>query len=191
MDDYRIAILGGGDVGKSSLIFQLVQEEFYHEKFDITNDDIHRKRILVDGEHAILEVQEVASTEHGPHALLHSYLRGVQGVMIVYSSTSRTSFCEAQQLKEFLCVEGSEHFTIVLIESKIDLEDQREVPVSDGTALAQAWNLPLLQTSARLGTNIKEAFSELTRRIRADHLNRPPTVQRTSGGKSLAKCFIL
>uniref|UniRef100_A0A0D6QSN5 Uncharacterized protein n=1 Tax=Araucaria cunninghamii TaxID=56994 RepID=A0A0D6QSN5_ARACU len=53
----------------------------------------------------------------------------------------------------------------VLVGKKSDLKDVREVPVEEGTALAEAQNLGFIETSALDSTNVQLAFQTLVKEI--------------------------
>ena len=47
----------------------------------------------------------------------------------------------------------------MLIGNKVDLEPMRCVSTAEGRAFAASINCPFLETSARLGTNVHDAFA--------------------------------
>ena len=52
-------------------------------------------------------------------------------------------------------------FPLIIVGNKIDLAEQRVVPYEQGKALADKYNLPYFETSAKKGTGVKEAFDAL------------------------------
>jgi len=54
----------------------------------------------------------------------------------------------------------------MLVGNKLDLEEERQVTVEQGRALAQKFNCGFIEASAKTNTNIKELFFELVRQIK-------------------------
>ena len=52
----------------------------------------------------------------------------------------------------------------MIVESKVDLEEERKVSVIEGRKLAKSMKFPFIQTSAKTRTNIEELFVSLYRR---------------------------
>lgn len=65
---------------------------------------------------------------------------------------------------------------VILIGNKSDREEFRKIPTEDGESLAGRHRIPFLETSALDGTNIDNAFEQLTTQIYMNSL-RTPTSQ--------------
>ena len=66
--------------------------------------------------------------------------------------------CRATQVKEL----SGELVSVVLVGNKCDLEDARAVSAEKASLVAEQLGFPYVETSAKDGTNIKEAFELLT-----------------------------
>lgn len=49
----------------------------------------------------------------------------------------------------------------VLVANKVDLPDRRVVTEEEGKALAEKYNVPFFETSARTSMNVNEAFQQI------------------------------
>lgn len=65
------------------------------------------------------------------------------------------------------CITSSEHIFIsqIICANKTDLEDRRKVTRQDEEAVAKALDVKLIETSAKTGHNVQEAFIALVRKI--------------------------
>ena len=62
---------------------------------------------------------------------------------------------------------ASENISRILVGNKKDLEDQREVPYTEGKELADHFNVKFLETSAKESMNVEDAFTNITREIKS------------------------
>lgn len=62
-------------------------------------------------------------------------------------------------MKEF----AKESVQMTLIGNKIDLSSQRKVKIEEAKQLAMAYNISYMETSAKTGQNVQEAFHALAK----------------------------
>lgn len=185
MAEYKIVVVGSGGAGKSRLTLQFVQSTSY----DPTIEDSYRKQRMIDDQVAMLDILDLCEVEFP--TLREMYIRNGQGFVLVYSVTSNSSFDEISQFKEEICrIKATDLVPMILVGCKSDLEDQREVPADEAAALANCWNIPFLEASAKRHVNVDEVFFNLVRQIRTERNLLIPT-NKKSGGNSLIKCSIL
>jgi len=112
--------------------------------------------------------------------------------MILYSITSKHSFDLVSKFQHKIHVvkDEEEYFPMVIVGSKCDLEDSREVSTEEGRELAKKFRCPFFETSAKVRINVEESFIEVVREIkkRRAALNPPVKPPREKPGRS---CFIL
>lgn len=166
MPEYKLVVLGGGGVGKSSLTLYLVQSYFV-EEYDPTVEDSYRKQVMIDNEVCFLDILDTAGQEE--YTALHDqYMVYGQGFMLIYAITSHNSFEEIPALrKKILRVKADNpNVPIVLVGNIVDLENKRKVSFDEGEALAKSFGCPFFETSAKTGYNVEEAFFQLVREIK-------------------------
>lgn len=162
---YKLVVLGANGVGKSALTLRLVTSNFVADT-DPTIEDSYRTEVVVDGETLLLDIVDTAAwEEHSPER--DQYLRACDGVLIAYSVTSDASFQEVPTFhNQILRTKDKERVPIVLVGNRCDLEQEREVATETGQARAAQWGAPFMETSAKVGINVEDAFVGLVREIR-------------------------
>jgi GTPase KRas protein len=174
MSQFKIAIVGGGGVGKSALTVRYVNDKF-NDEYDPTIEDSYRKqdKISFNGKEEIcfLEIIDTAGQEEYS-ALRDQFMRTGQGFVLVYSITDRKSLDELDEFKDqIMRVKDAEYVPMVYVGNKCDMEDQRVVTLAEGKSKAKHLNgddITLFEASAKENINVKELFHELAREIKKD-----------------------
>ena len=162
--EYKLVVVGGGGVGKSALTIQLIQSHFVDE-YDPTIEDSYRKQCTIDDQQVLLDVLDTAGQEEYL-AMREQYMRTGEGFLLVYSINSLNSFQELNSFyDQILRVKDSDNVPVLVVGNKCDLEMERQVSYEDGLALANSFNCPFLETSAKQRINVEEAFYGLVRNI--------------------------
>nr|CAG8433716.1 5509_t:CDS:2 [Entrophospora candida] len=163
--EYKLVVVGGGGVGKSALTIQFIQSHFVDE-YDPTIEDSYRKQCVIDNEVALLDVLDTAGQEEYS-AMREQYMRTGEGFLLVYSITSRNSFDEIRIFQEqILRVKDKDHFPMILVANKSDLEHERKVSHQEGVKQAGEFGCKFIETSAKQRINVDDAFHNLVRDIR-------------------------
>lgn len=114
----------------------------------------------------MLDILDTAGQEEYS-AMRDQYIRTGLGFLIVYSVASRSSFEAVTNFRDqVLRVKDEDHYPMIILGNKCDLENEREVPVAEGRELAKQLGSPFLETSAKARINVEEAFYEVVREIR-------------------------
>jgi GTPase SAR1 family protein len=95
------------------------------------------------------------------------FYAGTHGALIVYSIVDRNSFDAVKDWLEELKRQTDCRF-IMLVGNKSDLESLRAVTRAEGQELASANDLLFMETSAKMSTNVDEAFSAVIKDIFED-----------------------
>ncbi|KAI6215478.1 hypothetical protein M3Y94_00389400 [Aphelenchoides besseyi] len=197
---YKVIMIGGGGVGKSSVTIQYFQKQFT-EYYDPTIEDQYIQHCEIDGSWLILDVLDTAGQEEFS-AMREQYMRNGHGFMLVYSVTDPSSFESARELyRQVLRVKDSEEYPVLLVANKVDLINSRVVTEEMGRQLADELKLPYIETSAKEPpVNVENAFHELVRimksyqsdedKLKEQNANRERPKSK-SGRKSKQKCVVM
>ncbi|KYQ96777.1 Ras GTPase [Tieghemostelium lacteum] len=162
---YKIAILGDGGVGKTSLTIQYISNHFV-EYYDPTIEDSYRKQCVIDEVASILDILDTAGQEE-LSAMRDQWIRSCESFIIVYSVTSRTSFDQVALFKEQISrVLDRDQVPMMLVGNKCDLESQRQVSLEEGQDLAKCLGMLHIESSSKSRYNVEEAFIGLVREMR-------------------------
>lgn len=100
-------------------------------------------------------------------SVTRSYYRGAAGALLVYDTTSRDSFNVLSNWLNDARTLASQNICILLVGNKKDLEEDREVTFLEASNFAQENELIFLETSAKTGENVEEAFLKCSKTILA------------------------
>lgn len=123
--------------------------------------------MIIDDEACLLDILDTAGQEDYS-AMRDQYMRTGQGFLLVYAINNRVSFDEVDTnyYGQILRVKDKDWVPMVLVGNKSDMEDQRQVTTQEGEERAKKYRCPFFETSAKLNSNIQEAFFTLVREIR-------------------------
>ena len=178
---FKILLIGNTFVGKSSLLQRFIDQS-WNGKFDptigvdfvriIKNKKIQKlKTIEVEGKKVKLQIWDTAGEERFRN-ITSSYYKGGHGILLMYDITNRNSF---ESIKNWL-IEVEKHadknIYKILIGNKIDLEKDRDITYNEGKEYAESEGMKFIETSAKDGSNIEEAFELITKEIIKSNINK-------------------
>eukprot|EP01084_Bolivina_argentea_P057771 105533_1 len=171
-ETYRIVVVGMTTCGKSALIIHSIVDQWNYE-YEPTIDPIYKRLFEIDRKPAYLEVLEPSDLEEfrSIKALQYHYYKSADGFLFVYSISSKLSFEYLNTLKDDIITARKFYFKtsnlpIVIAANKCDLEELRQVTKNEGKELANLWNCPFYETSARNKINHRQCFEQVVREIR-------------------------
>jgi small GTP-binding protein len=157
---FKIVLVGSSGVGKSSIVKRLVDNEFCDDASPTTGAGFHTYSCTTATDIIRLQIWDTAGQERF-RAISRSYFRNAVGALLVYDITSVTSFDELTDWLTELQGFAMPNAHIILIGNKADLEEKRQVGGDFVAAFAERNHLEVLETSARSGKGVKEAFARL------------------------------
>jgi small GTP-binding protein len=164
--DYRfkIVVIGAAGSGKTAMVDQLLTGEFQSATRTTVGVDYRSFRLDVKQNVIQLELWDTAGQETY-RAVAKTYFRSALGCVLVFDTTSQTSFDELQfWLGQFRQL-ANPNALVLLAGNKIDLVDERQVSPEAAEQFAKDHLLEYFETSAATAQNIKETFEKVGRGI--------------------------
>ena len=159
---FKVLLVGNSDVGKSSLILRYV-DQIWNDVFVPTiGVDFKVKSLEVDNKSIKLQIWDTAGQERFRN-VISSYFKGAHGILLIFDITSRDSFKELENWLGEVERNASSQILKILIGNKCDLEEEREISKDEGEAFAMRNGMQYIETSAKINTNVNEAFEALAK----------------------------
>ncbi|MFX1410406.1 MAG: Rab family GTPase [Promethearchaeota archaeon] len=169
---FKIVLLGDAAVGKTSLITQYCEGMFEEDYKPTLGANIIRKDVNLEDVNTKVRLIMWDLAGQEKYSVIRSmYFQGCVGAFLVYDITRYHTFdsINSKWLKDFKRYVKKEG-AYILIGNKSDLKDQRAVTAEKGKTLAgEIKASDFIETSAKLGENIEEAFSLLVHQILRNH----------------------
>jgi len=159
---YKLAVLGAGGVGKSCLSLRYTKNAFV-DVYDPTIEDAFRHQTTVDGNPCMLDILDTAGQDD-MKMLRRQWVQDRDGFLLVFSVLDRRGFEElASFINLIRTVKPGKTVPLVVVANKADMKAQRQVTGSEALEFARQNGADYIETSARAGTNVNEAFEMLIR----------------------------
>ncbi|PRP86020.1 hypothetical protein PROFUN_05791 [Planoprotostelium fungivorum] len=172
-----LVVVGSGGVGKSALVIQFIKNTFV-EVYNPTIEENYRRNWSVDGGVYLLDILDTAGQEDF-QIVTEQYIKAGDGFLLVYSIEDRQSFDNILTFRDqILRVKDATRFPMLLVGNKCDLVN-RSISTEEGVSLARSFECPVLETSAKEGTNIEEVFTVIAREV----LKTRPATKKKKGSK--------
>ncbi|XP_058458456.1 uncharacterized protein LOC131435017 isoform X1 [Malaya genurostris] len=164
---YKVLMLGGAAVGKSSLVSQFMTSEYLHAYDTSIDDDSGEKTVsvLLSGEESELTFIDHSYMDMTPENCMSSY--DPHGYCVIYSSADRGSFQIAEQVLQVLwTTENIAQKAVILVANKADLARSRMVTSDEGKQMATQYDCKFIETSVGINHNVDELLVGLLSQIR-------------------------
>ena len=156
----KLLIIGDSGVGKSCILLRYVDNK-YSEDFSATiGIDNKSKIVIIDKLKYKLHIWDTAGQERF-RTVTSSYYRGAHGIMVVYSISDEESFHNIKKWLQEIDRYACEDVRKIIVGNMMDDKSKREVDYNAGLDLADRYNIDFIETSAKSGENIEEAFMTL------------------------------
>ena len=158
----KICLLGSYGVGKTSLVARFVRSMFDDKYHTTVGVKIDKKVVTLEDQEITLMLWDMAGEEDGAPVRLNQ-VKDAAGYLLVVDGTRAKTLEIARDIQRRVESEIGPRPFLALI-NKVDLRETWEVSDSAWADLAASgWTL--LETSAKSGQHVEEAFLTLTSRI--------------------------
>ena len=160
----KIAVLGKGVVGKSSLTYRFINYDVSTEH-DPTIEDRYKSNLNIEGTNYEVEILDTAGEEDYQN-MMDMWISFGEGFLLVFAINDKESF-NLIKSKHDRILKGKHGVKcpILLVGNKQDLENERQVNYSEAKEMADKWGIEYIETSAKTNFNCKEAFEMLAQEI--------------------------
>ena len=162
---YKILLLGDSEVGKSCFLMRYADNVFVDNYITTIGLDYKLKYIQLDsGEIIKVQLWDTAGQDRY-RTIAKNYYKGSHGILLLYDVTKTNSFENIREWIRDIREEVYEKAIIFLIGNKIDKKEERKIQTEQGAKLAEEFNLPFFEASAKSGENVDEIFKALYKKI--------------------------
>ncbi|POM78021.1 Rab11 family GTPase [Phytophthora palmivora] len=173
----KIVLLGNSGVGKTNLISRLHKGEFNEEFTSTIGVEFLTHVVKVDNTDVKAQIWDTAGQERF-HAMMSTYYRKAAGALLVFDVGKRASLLDVERWLDQLLNVAEPGLHATLVGNKCDLPvDKRAVTAEEARQFAAAHHMAYVETSAKTGQNVEEAFRDL---IAAIHRARVTDFQEVS-----------
>ena len=158
---FKIMMLGDASVGKTSLTMRYISG-FFMEDLKLTiGVDFYSKTTGFRDKKVKLQIWDFGGEERF-RFLLSQYSKGANGAFFLYDITNQTSLDHLPDWTQVIR-EHAGDIPIMLIGSKVDLNEFRAVTREEGILTARKYNLAsFVELSSKTGENVEKAFDVMT-----------------------------
>ncbi len=155
---FKILIIGNSAVGKTSMLLKYTENRFPEAHIATIGVEFKVKIIETDKYKVQLNIWDTAGQERFK-SLTKSFYNHTNGIIYVYDITNYETF---EGVKNWM--NEAEPYGIhesILCGNKLDLEKDRQVKLDTLKEFGLKKKIEIMETSAKVGTNLKEAFEKL------------------------------
>jgi len=165
---FKVAVFGNGGVGKTTLIRRFSTGIFEEDIKMTIGADFSVKHVDIDGRKITLRIWDFAGEERF-RVLLPAFAKGADGGIFMYDTTRYSSLGQIRDwlsIFEYFIAEDKVQIPIIMVGSKIDLEEKRSVPSKEAQELAKNFDLKgYFECSSKTGDKVEDIFKYIAKKI--------------------------
>ena len=169
MSSFKLKVLltGAAAVGKTSLVQRFIKNRFAaNYKLTVGVDILTKDVEFRQGEIATLSIWDIGGQQRFEF-IRSTFYKGAAGALLVFDLTREQTYTETRKWLTEIRQFAGENIPFVLIGNKVDLIEDVGMVIDrkEAEAFAKKEGSIYIETSAKTGVAVDDAFSELTRRI--------------------------
>ena len=153
----KIIVVGNSTVGKTKIIYRLVNNEFRDDRIETIGRDFETYNVEYNDKILKLVLMDTAGGEKFK-SITRGYYKNCSFSLIVYDITDKKSFTSIKEWIEECQNYANINIHMVLLGNKIDLNEERKISKEEGEELAKEYVMDFYETSAKTGENIEDIF---------------------------------
>ena len=162
---FKVVVLGDGGIGKTSICNYLTTGEFFGSYKLSIGADFFSKKLVVDGEDVTLQICDIGGQDQFAE-ISNIFTKGAHGAILCYDTTRRDTL---DSLDRWIGKLEDKNIPKVLVSTKNDVEELREVLDEEGYETAKRLNVPYyIPTTSLKGIGITETFEAISRLMLLD-----------------------
>ena len=192
MTSLKFIIIGSSGVGKTALLKRLVEDSFNDESQSTIGVEFDSTIIQVDDRQVKLQIWDTAGQERF-RSIAKAYFRNAVGVLLVYDITERKTFDDLSTWLNDVRALCDPNVVVQMIGNKADMTNSRVVSLTEAENFSEHHQISYLETSAKGGNNVKEAFIRtaaqiLNKNIKGLPGNKDPKVLPSNNNNNSNNC---
>jgi len=166
MIKFKVVVAGAKAVGKTSLIRRFCTGKFSIGTQSTIGVDFETKKVVIEDSIILLNIWDFAGEEKF-RTLFPSYVSGASGALLLYDITNRKSLEDLENWLEIINNSPNPPNTKLLIGSKLDLEEIRQLSKEDVSEFFIRYDFQgkIIECSSKTGFNVESIFVKLGKEI--------------------------
>ncbi|KAJ7058697.1 GTP-binding protein ypt1 [Mycena amicta] len=163
---FKLLLIGDDGVGKSCLLLRFADDRYTEGYISTIGVDFKIRTIELEGNTVKPKLSWDTAGQERFRTIPSSYYRGAHGIIIVYDVTDNETFTDVKLWLQDIDRYASEGVNKLLVGNKSDLTGKKVVEYSVVKEFADQLTIPFLETSAKNGTNVEQAFLTMAKQIK-------------------------
>jgi small GTP-binding protein len=156
--EFNVLLLGESDVGKSCILYKLVENKFEESQQSTIGVDYRTKKTTIGNQPINVKIWDSSGQEKFK-TITKMFYKDKQLFILVYSVTDKDSFKSLENwLEDVKNTNTNTNAMFLLVGNKIDEEKERAVTKKEGEAFAEKHGMRFVEVSAKTGANISDAL---------------------------------